>query len=326
VNLNPLLLALALTAAHPGPSPRIGPNERLLVIAPHPDDETIGAAGLIQRVHASGGEVRIVLVTAGDGFVEAVAHETGMPQPRPAAFIAYGAERLRESRAAIRVMAPDHPRLTVLGFPDGGLDGLLQAHWWRTPVHSRTTEASDPPYDADVLEPNVPYDGDDLRRELELILRETRPTIVALPDPLDRHPDHRAAGLFTLLALQDWSATVPKSAQPELLAYLVHWPDWPSGWNADGPGALETPLVLPKHIVHRGGTRVALTLTDDELAAKQRALQRYGTQLAVMAPFLEAFVRRTEPYTVLRPPEVGRLAAEIERRVARASHPCAAIR
>lgn len=310
---------MAASRAGADPQLRVGRGERLLVIAPHPDDETIGAGGLIQRVHAAGGEVRVVLITAGDGFVEAVAYETGSPQPRPSAFIAYGEERLRESRAALRMLAPDHPRITVLGFPDGGLDPLLQAHWWRTsPSRSRTTDAIDPPYDDQVLEPDVPYDGDDLRRELEQILRETRPTIVALPDPIDRHPDHRAAGLFTLLALEDWNAGIPKKDQPELLAYLVHWPDWPPGWNAPTAQARgDVPLVLPTKALHQGGRRVALTLTDDELAAKQGALQRYTTQLSVMAPFLTAFLCRTEPYTVLRQPEIGRLAAEIERRVAR---------
>ena len=49
-------------------------GERLLVLAPHPDDETLGAGGLIQRVLARGGTVRVVLVTAGDGYVEAVVH------------------------------------------------------------------------------------------------------------------------------------------------------------------------------------------------------------------------------------------------------------
>ena len=58
-------------------------GERLLVIAPHPDDETLGAGGLIQRVLERGGTVRVVLVTAGDGYVEAVVHETGLPRPRP---------------------------------------------------------------------------------------------------------------------------------------------------------------------------------------------------------------------------------------------------
>ena len=45
-------------------------GERLLVVAPHPDDETLGAGGLIQRVLAHGGTVRVMLVTAGDGYVE----------------------------------------------------------------------------------------------------------------------------------------------------------------------------------------------------------------------------------------------------------------
>ena len=50
------------------------PTPGLLVIAPHPDDETLGAGGLIERVRAKGGTVRVVLITAGDGFLEAMAH------------------------------------------------------------------------------------------------------------------------------------------------------------------------------------------------------------------------------------------------------------
>ncbi len=310
------LLAAARAAATP-PPPQIDPGERLLVIAPHPDDETLGAGGLIQRVRAAGGKVRVVLITAGDGFVEAVRHETGTPQPRPSAFVAYGQERLREARAALRVLAPDHARLQILGFPDGGLDGLLQAHWWRNrPERSPTTGATDPPYDDQALEPDVLYDGDDLRRELEQIIRVTRPTIVVLPDPLDRHPDHRAAGLFTLLALQDWSERRPKKEMPDLLAYLVHWPAWPPGWNASSaPLSSDGPLELPDGVAHEGGKRVTLVLTDDELIVKQAALRKYVTQLDVMRPFLMAFLRRTEPYTVLDPAEMKRVAQLIEKGV-----------
>jgi len=295
----------------------VGRGERLLVIAPHPDDETIATGGLIQRVLENGGEVRIVLVTAGDGFVEAVAHEALSPRPRPSAFIAYGERRLQETRAAVRILAPDHVRLEVLGFPDGGLDGLLQAHWWRSrPERSRTTWATDPPYDDQALEPDIRYDGDDLRRELERVIAESRPTIVALPDPLDRHPDHRAAGLFALLALADWSAHQPKKALPKLLAYLVHWPDWPPGWDAPNARPRDSaPLELPAHAVHHGGKRVALELSDTELATKEAALARYVTQLAAIGPFLTAFLRGTEPYTVLQPTEMDRVAHMIEKGV-----------
>ena len=48
--LLPLLAALATV-----PVPRtltVTADTRLLVIAPHPDDEVLGAGGLMQRVHA----------------------------------------------------------------------------------------------------------------------------------------------------------------------------------------------------------------------------------------------------------------------------------
>jgi hypothetical protein len=41
---------------------------RLMVFAPHPDDETLAAGGLIQRVLARDGQVRVVFVTNGDGI------------------------------------------------------------------------------------------------------------------------------------------------------------------------------------------------------------------------------------------------------------------
>ena len=267
---------------------------------------------------AAGGEVRVVLITAGDGYVEAVVHETGSPQPRPSAFIAYGEQRLRESRAAVRVLAADRVRLADPRLSDGGLDGLLQAHWWRTsPERSRTTGATDPPYDDAGARARRAYDGDDLRRELERIVRETRPTMVVLPDPLDRHPDHRAAGLFTLLALYGLGAEPAESDMPQLLAYLVHWPDWPPGWNA-----------TPPHVARRRAARCCRRRRPRRAASasrwrspttrsppSRRALQRYATQLAVMAPFLTAFLRRTEPLHRAPPPEIGRVAEEIERRV-----------
>jgi LmbE family N-acetylglucosaminyl deacetylase len=41
-------------------------NQRLLVITPHADDETYGCAGSIARIKDLGGEVYVVLVSAGD--------------------------------------------------------------------------------------------------------------------------------------------------------------------------------------------------------------------------------------------------------------------
>ena len=41
-------------------------KQRLLIIAPHPDDEVIGCAGLIQKVKNNGGKVFVLFLTVGD--------------------------------------------------------------------------------------------------------------------------------------------------------------------------------------------------------------------------------------------------------------------
>ncbi len=278
-------------------------GERLVVIAPHPDDETLGAGGLIQRVIERGGSVRVILVTAGDGYVEAVVHETGRPRPRPAEYVQYGERRLRESRRALRELGGDAIRAEhLLGFPDGGLEPLLKAHRERAhPERSATTGASEPPY-PEAEHREARYDGDDLLAALVRCFTDDRPTMIAFPDPLDRHPDHRATGTFTLLALRTWTGAAGKwrRTTPRLLAYLVHWPDWPPGWDATNLAtpAPNAPLTLPAGLPSRGLDRVALTLTDKELAAKRRALDQYTSQQEVMPALLAAFVRRTEPFTV----------------------------
>ena len=51
-------------------------GQRLLVFAPHPDDETLGAAGLMRRGPApKGDEVHVVIITNGDGFRISAAQE-----------------------------------------------------------------------------------------------------------------------------------------------------------------------------------------------------------------------------------------------------------
>jgi LmbE family N-acetylglucosaminyl deacetylase len=311
------LLALGLPAGAATRDPRafeVRTGERLLVVAPHPDDETIGAGGLAQRVLARGGSVRVALVTAGDGYVEAVVHATGLPRPRPAEYIAYGERRLAEARAAMRELGGQRIRLQLLGFPDGGLAYLLHAFWRRShPELSPTTAMREPPY-PEALGHDVAYDGADLRRELIHVLRETQPTLVAFPDPLDRHPDHRASGFFTLSALETW--TREGAPMPRLLAYVVHWPGWPPGWDqAPSQDAEHEALELPADLPTRGQEHVTLALDDAEVAGKRRALARYTSQQEEMASLLAAFVRRTEPFSVFERDDVVHVDRAIERQL-----------
>lgn len=90
----------------------LAPDGALLVVAPHPDDETLGCGGLIAEAAARGRHVEIVFVSDG-----AASHPASRRWPPP---------RLRDLRAAeakvaaaILGLGPD--RLTFLGLADGGL-------------------------------------------------------------------------------------------------------------------------------------------------------------------------------------------------------------
>src|SRR5205085_3463518 len=75
-------------------------GERLLVLAPHPDDEVIGCGGLVALHLRDGRRVRVVVATDGG--------QAGEP-----------AERQRESRAALASLG--NAEIEFLNFPDRGL-------------------------------------------------------------------------------------------------------------------------------------------------------------------------------------------------------------
>src|SRR5262245_61404722 len=81
----------------PPPPPVISNGTRLLVIAPHPDDEVLGAGGLMQQVHNAGGRVRVVYLTDGDGYPEGVQIEEHEAKLASKDFRSYGRRRQHEA-------------------------------------------------------------------------------------------------------------------------------------------------------------------------------------------------------------------------------------
>jgi LmbE family N-acetylglucosaminyl deacetylase len=141
-------LALALTAlllssaqaapprkARPAKAPTPPPTldvpaaTRLLVIAPHPDDEVLGAGGLMQRVHATGGAVRVVYLTDGEGYPEGVMETDHTLSPTVKDYLGYGKQRRREARNALVRLGLADAFQTFLGYPDGGLCKLTRIYW-----------------------------------------------------------------------------------------------------------------------------------------------------------------------------------------------------
>lgn len=94
------------------------PPGPLLVIAPHPDDETLGCGGLILQQRHAGRPVTCLFLTDGS------ASHKNHPLLSPAAL---AVQRAEEARAAAALLGIADQNLVFLGLPDGQLPRLPEA-------------------------------------------------------------------------------------------------------------------------------------------------------------------------------------------------------
>lgn len=165
----------------------LGNHDRVLVFAPHPDDESIASGGLLQIARSAGAAVRVVVLTDGDNnpwpqrWVEKRWRIGTIERAR------WGARRRDEARAAMRILGIDESDASFLGLPDLGLTDLLMRA------------------DPQVIE--------SLRGHIDAF----RPTLLVLPALSDRHPDHSATYILSHLARARCQAVAP-----QLLTFAVH--------------------------------------------------------------------------------------------------------
>ena len=264
--------------------PPIDSATSLLVVSPHPDDETLCCGGVIQRVAHAGGRVAVVWLTSGDAArIDLILRGRSL-FPSTAVARELGEQRMGEARAATMRLGVAASGQLFLGYPDGGLQALLGTH--RTaPYTSPTTGAAVVPYSA-ALYPGHAYTGESLERDLVAVLERVQPTLILAPSPLDTHPDHRAAGLLA----QRLTASLGRA--PPVRYWIVHGGEgWPSPRDLLPGLPLEpAPLAAPL-------APVGFKLEPAEEDAKLLALRAYRTQIRVMAPFLLAFVRTNEMFS-----------------------------
>src|SRR5579871_3737600 len=83
------------------------PPAPLLIVSPHPDDETLGAGGLIATALSQRRSVVILSLTDG---------EAARPEVPNLAQL-----RQKELARAMQILSPQQPRIVRLGLPDGEL-------------------------------------------------------------------------------------------------------------------------------------------------------------------------------------------------------------
>ncbi len=165
---------------------RLNAADRVLVLAPHPDDEAIACGGLLLAARAAGAARRVVVVTDGDNNPWPQRWIEKRWRIDSAARTRWGARRREEAQAALDVLGVDVGQRCFFGLPDTGLTGLLM------------------------------HDADGLPTRLREQIDEFQPTLIALPALEDRHPDHSAVHIALRVALLRAGAT------PRCLIYSVH--------------------------------------------------------------------------------------------------------
>jgi N-acetyl-1-D-myo-inositol-2-amino-2-deoxy-alpha-D-glucopyranoside deacetylase len=271
-------------------------GERVLVIAPHPDDEIVNPAGLIAQARARGATVKVVLLTVGDGYRRAAARLTKGPVTS-GTFLRLGELRVNESRAALGELGVPAEDRIYLAYSDGSLNGLWDLDWDPARPHLGANGKLAVPYPF-AYRPGTVFCGANLADDLVAIIEQYRPTSIVYPDASDRHHDHWGAAAFCDYAMQRVSYSGLR------LSYITHYGHYPYPW-AYLPSAYLRP---PSAVTDVGLRWHSLPLPREVEALKRRAVDQYRSQMRVadMRVYLLAFVRRNELFASYTPRPITR--------------------
>lgn len=269
-------------------------GDRLLVIAAHPDDEVVNAGGLVTQARGRGARVKVVLLTAGDGYRRAAERLVKGPAPHEA-FLRLGGLRAAESQDALGELGVPPQDRIYLAYSDGSLDSLWELNWDARRPYVGANGRRKVPYPF-AARPGRGYCGANLAADLAGIIEEYQPTAVVYPDAKDTHHDHWAAAAFCDYALEETDYRGVR------VTYVTHFGLYPSPWAYLPSAYLRPPAGLAR--VRLSWHSLPLTSATKEL--KRRAIERYASQMRVpdMRVYLLAFVRRNELFASYSTPDV----------------------
>lgn len=263
-------------------------SDRILILAPHPDDETIACGGVIQKALRQGAAVNVAYLTNGDHNEFAfIVYEKRLTF-RKGEFIYMGRVRRNEAIRAMKVLGLKEEDLTFLGYPDFGTFRIFNEYWDKArPYRSILTRIASVPYRENVSY-GAPYIGESIIKDLKDVILKFKPDKIFVSHPADTNPDHRALYLFLQVVLRDLDQNT--IARPHVYTYLVHSAGWPSPRHYHPLLGLEPPEVLQNSQINWQ----RLDLSIDEIDKKHKAVLCYPSQTQSSAFYLLSFCRRSE--------------------------------
>ncbi len=269
--------------------PKFTENDRILVIAPHPDDEALGLGGAIQSAKAANAKIKVLYLTNGESNEISALFYQKRPLLLRSDFLKSGLTRKNEALEAMTFLGLAPEDLVFFGYPDGGALSIWTKHWGHAkPFHSFFTRINKVPY-RDEFAYGHYYKGDDIIHDFEKILLAFTPTHIFVTAPFDLNPDHQAAYLYLKVALLDVIEQLEPA--PQVRLYLVHAHQWPNPKKY----LPEKPLPVPSHIDWQDQIRwMVHALSKEQVEKKKELILKYKSQIAYKKNFLLSFARANE--------------------------------
>jgi LmbE family N-acetylglucosaminyl deacetylase len=295
--------AIATSAVAQTNLPPFTAKDRVVVVAPHPDDEVLGAGGAIQQALAVGADVRVIYLTNGDHNQIAFKLYNHSLFLRPRQYLAFGERRRAEATAAVASLGLSADHLVFLGYPDWGTLRIWRDYWGsEAPFRSDATHVTAVPYKEDFAYQHL-YKPQAVTADFEALFRQFRPTKVFVAHPCDTNPDHRAAANFVRLAALDLDAT---GLRPQIYYYVIHFGRWPRPYHYHPDLGLEPPPALLDD-----GNWMTLPLTAQQTQNKHDAILCSRTQLTDSEYALVSLARANELFATVDVPRIPVLPPDL---------------
>ena len=233
-------------------------TDRVLIVAPHPDDETIGGAGIIRYCLENNIPVYVVVVTNGGSG-------------------SLGRTRYNESLKATSILGLPSSNITFFEYTQG-VDSLFNENWDRT-IDINGNHTSNFAY-----QNNAPYNGVSLEQNFEAVITNFKPTIIIYPNPEDSNPDHWGTSSFVEYA------TNKLNYNGQMYTYLVHvsavWP-FPRGY-------FPQTYILPPYFMTDTNKWLVFPISASDEQLEYQAINSYHSQLNNDPTYLLTFVRKND--------------------------------
>ena len=300
-------VALLLTPVGVSDAVPVSSGEDIMVIAAHPDDDIITAAGITQDTIDAGGDAKIAFVTNGDRCEtpsECLPYDSGDNS---------GTVRQGEAVDGQAILGNAESNLIFLGYPNGFLSEMRYGGAFPPDMAHSETYATRGLGGEDWHSYRngspAAYNQANLHGDLVDLIDYFRPDHIFTHSVFDRHQDHEKTYFAVIEALEVVQTSNP-GYSPYVHATIVHVED--SEWWGKWPATADPTAYVNEYVKLGSDTSNELVWDQREsfevppnmqnanltLNKKSQAIEAHVTQAGAESGFIRRFIHKDEVFWV----------------------------